>query len=220
LRKSVVEAPNKARIYVLAGVNGAGKSTVGGAMLAQAGQEFFNPDVAALEALRESPGLRQEEANAWAWQQGCRLLGSAIRTRQDFAFETTLGGNTMARLLREAANSGIEVRIWYVGLETVELHIERVRSRVARGGHDIPEGKIRERYDNSRWNLIDLLLSLAELKLFDNTTESDPQAGFWPEPKLLLHWRPGKIVSSYDPVQMPAWARPILQAALDLSDRE
>jgi len=80
----------------------------------------------------------------------------------------------MARLLREPAKSGVEVRNWYVGLESVELHIERVRSKVARGRHGIPKGKIRERYDYSRWNLIDLLPSLAELKIFDNMTESNP----------------------------------------------
>lgn len=220
MRGSVANQHKKARIYVLAGVNGAGKSTIGGAMFAEVGQEFFNPDVAAQELLSESPGISQEEANAWAWREGRRLLEVSIVTRQDFAFETTLGGNTIARLLKQATRSGIEVRIWYVGLESVELHIERVRWRVARGGHDIPEAKIRERYDRSRWNLIDLLSGLAELKVFDNTAESDPRAGHWPQPKLLLHWRRGKIVSSYDLAQMPEWAKPILQGAIDLSERK
>jgi predicted ABC-type ATPase len=207
----------KARIYVLAGVNGAGKSSVGGAMFAEAGQEFFNPDLVARELFFESPGISMGEANAMAWQEGRRLLEMSIITRQDFAFETTLGGNTIVRLLKQAAKSGIEVRVWYVGLESVELHIERVRSRVARGGHDIPEAKIRERYDRSRWNLLDLLAELVELKVFDNTAENDLQAGHWPEPKLLMHWRRGRIVHSYNLVQMPEWAKPILQGAIDLS---
>jgi predicted ABC-type ATPase len=46
--------------------------------------------------------------------------------------------------------AGTYARIWYVGLDTVERHIAHVRSRVARGGHDIPAPKIRERYDRSR----------------------------------------------------------------------
>ena len=206
----------KARIYVLAGVNGAGKSSIGGAMFAIAGREFFNPDVAAREALEESPEMTQEEANAWAWEEGRRLLEMSILTTQDFTFETTLGGNTMTRLLEQATTAGIEVRIWYVGLESVELHIARVRSRVAKGGHDIPEEKIRERYDRSRWNLLGLLPKLAELKLFDNTAEGDPEMGQSPEPKLLLHLLHRRIVSSYDLLQMPEWAKPILQAALEL----
>ena len=216
----MADRPNKPRIYVLAGVNGAGKSSVGGAMFADAGQEFFNPDLAAQEFLAESPEISQEEANARAWQEGRRLLETSIITRQDFAFETTLGGNTITRLLKEAAKAGIEVRIWYVGLESVDLHIARVRSRVAQGGHDIPEARIRERYDRSRWNLIGLLPNLVELKVFDNTAESDPRAGSWPEPKLLLHWRHGRIVYSHNLVHMPEWAKPILQRAIDLSERK
>lgn len=206
----------KARIYVLAGVNGAGKSSVGGAMFAMAGREFFNPDVAAREAREESPELTQEEANAWAWQEGRRLLEMSILRTQDFTFETTLGGNTITRLLGQATTAGIDVRIWYVGLESVELHIARVRSRVAKGGHDIPEEKIRERYDRSRWNLLGLLPKLAELKLFDNTAEGDPEKGQSPEPKLRLHLLHGRIVSSYDLLQMPEWAKPILQRAFEL----
>jgi predicted ABC-type ATPase len=216
----VADRPSKPRIYVLAGINGAGKSSVGGAMFADAGQEFFNPDLAAQEFFAESPEISQEEANARAWQEGRRLLETSIITRQDFAFETTLGGNTITRLLKEAAKAGIEVRIWYVGLESVELHMARVRSRVAQGGHDIPEGKIRERYDRTRWNLIGLLPNLAELKVFDNTAESDPRAGSWPEPKLLLHWRHGRILYSHNLVHMPEWAKPILQRAIDPSERK
>jgi predicted ABC-type ATPase len=188
-------------------------------MFAAAGQEFFNPDLAAQEFLLESPEISQEEANARAWQEGRGLLETAIITRKDFAFETTLGGNTITHRLMKAAKAGIEVRVWYVGLESVELHIERVRSRVAQGGHDIPEAKIRERYDRSRWNLLDLLPDLVELKVFDNTAESDPRAGQWAEPKLLMHWRHGKIVHSYNLARMPEWAKPILQRAMDVSQR-
>jgi len=216
----VADRHKKGRVYVLAGVNGAGKSSVGGAMFAEAGQEFFNPDLVAQEFLSEYPGIGKEDANARAWQEGRRLLEVSIVTRQDFAFETTLGGNTIARLLKQAAKSGIEVRVWYVGLEGVELHIERVRSRVAQGGHDIPEAKIRERYDRSRWNLLDLLPQLMELRVFDNTAENDPQAGRWPEPKLLMHWRRGRIAHSYNLARMPEWAKPILQGAIDLSERK
>lgn len=189
-------------------------------MFAQARQEFFNPDVAAREFLLEYPEISQQEANARAWEEGRRLLEMSIITQKDFAFETTLGGNTITQLLERGAKTGIEIRVWYVGLESVELHIQRVRSRVAQGGHDIPEAKIRERYDRSRWNLLNLLPKLAELKVFDNTAESDPPIGRWPEPKLLMHWRRGRIVYSYNLLEMPEWAKPILQAAIDLAERK
>lgn len=189
-------------------------------MFAKVGQEFFNPDVAAREARQESPVISQEEANAKAWEEGRRLLEMSIIERRDFAFETTLGGNTMTELLEKAATAGIDVHIWYVGLETVELHIERVRLRVAQGGHDIPEMKIRERYDRSRLNLLRLLPRLTELRLFDNTAESDALIRRWPEPKLLLQWHRGRIVRKYNLQQIPEWAKPILQAAIESSKKK
>ena len=216
---SVADSTPPPRIYVLAGVNGAGKSSIGGAMLEQAGVEFFNPDKVARQFQSTYQGISQEDANSLAWQQGRRLLQRAIDERKDFAFETTLGGNTMPALLKKAASSGIEVRIWYVGLESAELHIARVRSRVAMGGHDIPESKIRERYAQSRMRLIELMPALSELKVFDNSKEGDPQKGQAPSPKLLLHMNRGKIVEAYDLRQIPQWAKPILQAAIESSTK-
>ena len=188
-------------------------------MLAEAGAEFYNPDSAAREFRSKLPGISQEEANGLAWQEGRRLLESAIDERKDFTFETTLGGNTMASLLEKASAAGIEVRIWYVGLESADLHIARVRSRVGLGGHDIPEAKVRERYARSRMNLIQLLPHLAELKVFDNTDEGDPQKGQAPSPKLLLHMKWGKIVSSSNLSLVPPWAKPILHAAIESSGK-
>jgi predicted ABC-type ATPase len=215
----VFEQPQVARIYVLAGVNGAGKSSVGGAMLAETGVDFFNPDSAARRFLSLQPGMSQTEANSTAWQEGRRLLERAINERLDFAFETTLGGNTMASLLEIALSQGMEVRIWYVGLQGENLHISRVRSRVAKGGHDIQEAKIRERYVRSRAKLIELLPKLTELKVFDNSEEGDPQSGKAPAPKLLLHMKQGKIAVLYDLHSVPPWAKPILQVAIQLNER-
>jgi predicted ABC-type ATPase len=207
------------RIFVLAGVNGAGKSSIGGAMLRKAGIEFYNPDAAARSFLRSSLGMSQREANAAAWQQGRRLLERAIDEGKDFAFETTLGGNTIASLLKKAITQGIEVRIWYVGLEGPELHIARVRSRVELGGHDIPEANIRERYARSRSNLIELQPNLTELKVFDNTAEGDPQKGQTPAPMLLLHQKERNIVRLCDLRSVPQWAKPILQTAIDMAKK-
>lgn len=203
-------------IYVLAGTNGAGKSSLGGAMFLETGAEYFNPDEAALRFRAVDPGMTQEEANSTAWRQGKRLLERAISDRLDFAFETTLGGHTIAALLHRALSEKIEVRIWYVGLASPELHIARVRSRVAAGGHDIPEAKIRERYENSRLNLVDLMPKLTELRVFDNSEEGDPRRGIAPRPRLLLHTDRGKIVDSCDLTKAPQWAKPVLATAMKL----
>jgi predicted ABC-type ATPase len=201
-------------IYVLAGTNGAGKTSVGGAMFRESGAEYFNPDEAALRFRSMNPGMTPEEANSAAWRQGKRLLERAISERLDFAFETTLGGHTIAALLHQALSKKMEVRIWYVGLASPELHIARVRSRVAAGGHDIPEAKIRERYESSRLNLVDLMPKLTELRVFDNSEEGDPRDGIAPRAALLLHMDRGKIVEMCDLKETPQWAKPILLTAM------
>jgi predicted ABC-type ATPase len=202
------------RIYVLAGVNGAGKSSIGGAAIRGFGGEYFNPDEAARQILKANPGLTQADANSVAWQQGRRLLEKAIAGRLDFAFETTLGGSTIGQLLAAAARRGIEVHVWYAGLASPELHIERVRARVRRGGHDIPESDIRRRYRHSRLNLIELLPLLTSLRVYDNSAEADPAAGVAPTPLLVLELERGAIVNSADLTRTPEWAKPIVAAAL------
>jgi predicted ABC-type ATPase len=204
-------------IYVLAGTNGAGKSSIGGAMFRLSGAEYLNPDEATTRILSANPAITREEANRAAWNEGKRLLERAIDERRDFAFETTLGGRTIAALLGKALSAGIEVRVWYVGLESPELHIERVRSRVKKGGHDIPETKIRERYVRSRWNLIQLLPELTEVIVYDNSEEADPHSGIAPNPKLILHAAKGKTLAMCDLKRAPNWAKPILMAALKSS---
>ena len=205
------------RIYVLAGVNGAGKSSIGGAMLRAAGANYFNPDEAAAALIAANRGLDQTKANAAAWRQGKRLLEKTIHERLDFAFETTLGGSTMTRLLADAASQGIEVRIWYVGLASPDEHVARVAHRVSRGGHDIPETVIRRRWRHSKQNLIQLLPALTELRVYDNSVDADPAAGTNPEPTLVLHLVGRDIVAPSDMSATPQWAKPIVAAALKLS---
>jgi predicted ABC-type ATPase len=208
----VRQARPREEIVVLAGTNGAGKSSVAGAALTQGDTEFYNPD----EATRRyvAAGLPVDEANARAWDEGRRLLERAIRERLNFAFETTLGGHTMTALLLEATKQGLPVRIFYVGLASPELHIQRVRERVARGGHDIPEHKIRARWEASRENLIRLLPHVAELAVWDNSAEADPEADEVPAPVRILLMQDRTIRDLYPLDQVPTWAKPIVAAAL------
>jgi len=204
---------------VLAGTNGAGKSSLMGAMLLHQGVEYFNPDHAAQRILSANPGISQVEANSAAWHEGNRLLERAIVERLSLAFETTLGGKTIANLLDQALSEGIEVRVWYVGLEGVERHIARVRSRVAQGGHDIPEERIRERYIQSRLNLIRLLPRLTELVVYDNSEDADPRTGTAPEPRLVLRMVRGRMRETCELIRVPEWAKSIFAAALKLNPK-
>ncbi len=211
------QARQAASIYVLAGVNGAGKSSIAGAAFREHGADYYNPDEAARALRIANPGLNQVEANSAAWHRGRELLERAIAERIDFAFETTLGASTIPRLLAEAAEKGIEVYVWYAGLATPELHIARVRARVRRGGHDISEKDIRRRFEHSRLNLIQLLPRLTALRLYDNSADADPAAGKAPAPELALHMQNGKILNPADLPRAPDWAKPIVAAAMKLS---
>jgi len=204
-----------AQIFVLAGVNGAGKSSIGGAALLQREVAYFNPDLAARALLDANPGLQQETANAQAWEFGRRALERALREGLNFAFETTLGAHTIAGMLLAGAQAGAQINVWYAGLSSPQLHLQRVKSRALAGGHDIPEHKIRERYVSSRANLIKLLPHLASLRVYDNSADNDPKIGHRPEPVLLLHMQSGRIASHIALEQVPQWAKPILASALE-----
>ena len=190
-----------------------------GAMMLQSGADYFNPDLEATRLEKQHPHLSRQEANSIAWNLGRDLLERVIQERKTFAFETTLGGNTIPSLLEKALAQGLEVRIWFVCLATPELHIQRVHARVMRGGHDIPEQKIRERYQRSRKNLLRLLPKLTELWLYDNSFEADFHRDIAPQPMPILHFRAGRIVSSCAPTETPDWAKPIVEVAIKLNDQ-
>ena len=125
---------------------------------------------------------------------------------------------TAAEKLREAAEAGLEVIVWFVGLANAEQHIARVRDRVAAGGHDIPEELIRQRWNGSRRNVIALMPFLTQLRVFDNSEEGDPAAGTIPAPRELLRWSHGTIVrpDAESMAKTPEWAKPIIARALKL----
>ena len=201
-------------LFVLAGVNGAGKSSIGGHLLKQAGLSWFNPDAFARE-LVAATGCSQTDANAAAWQDGLRRLDTALAQGRNHAFETSLGGNTMPARVKAAAQTH-DVMVWYCGLSSPERHIARVKARVSVGGHDIPETKIRERYRTALQNLIALLPCLAHVQVYDNSVEALPGASI-PDPVLVAEMHGGKLTWPTALKSLkgtPQWAKPLLEAAL------
>jgi len=197
-------------ITVVAGTNGAGKSSNFGTFIRRNGGDYFNPDEVAAALQKRNPHLTQEAANSLAWSAGKELLEAAIRDGTDYVFETTLGGNTIKRLLQTATEHGHRLMICYVGLDSADTHIQRVKDRVKRGGHGIPEAKIRERFIRSPQNLLDLLPVTDELLVFDNSQEADISAGEAPKPRLLLELKDSGSVNFNDTANLPEWASQIL----------
>jgi predicted ABC-type ATPase len=207
-------------LFVLAGVNGAGKSSVGGHLLERAGLTWFNPDTFARELVAET-GCDQTEANAAAWQEGMRRLDEAIANGTNYAFETTLGGRTVPARIG-AASETHDVLMWFCGLSSPELHLARVKARVAVGGHDIPEARIRERYPAALENLIALMPRLAQLQVYDNSVEAGVGQAV-PDPVLVAEMKSGKLVWPVDLESLrktPDWAKPLMEAAISMSGQE
>lgn len=205
-------AKRRGRIIVAAGTNGAGKSAIVGEYLADKGGAYFNPDLFARQLAER--GTPREQANAQAWKFGFNALQRAIASNEDFTFETTLGGESIVAELHRAIANGLSVRIWYVGLASPQMHIDRVKARVMRGGHDIPAAKIRERYPKSLANLVSLIDKATEIHAFDNSVESS--SGL-PVAQLVLRMRRKRIVEPDVASllsQAPEWAQPVIAAAL------
>lgn len=156
-----------------------------------------------------------KQANACAWQEGKKRLEQAIAQGTHFNFESTLGGKTITDLLIKAARKGALIRIWYAGLESVGLHIQRVAARVKNKGHDIPESDIRKRWTRSQANLIRLIPCATTLHVYDNSQERDPVAGATPTPRLVLAIEEGRLIfpNQAQLGDTPQWAKPLVFAA-------
>ena len=203
-------------LFVLAGANGAGKSSIGGEIVLRGhGLGWFNPDRFARPLMQA--GMPVAEANAAAWRHGESLLLAAIRDGSNHAFETTLGGKTMPRLILQASQKH-DVLMWFCGLSSPEQHVARVQGRVAAGGHDIPEAKIRERCVTALTHLIDLMPQLAQLRVYDNSIDARPGEPI-PDPQPVAEMAQGRLLwpapdDAQALAQTPHWAKPLLLAAM------
>jgi predicted ABC-type ATPase len=132
---------------VIGGPNGGGKSSLYETI--NFSGAFINADVVARQINPDKPG----DAALAAGRQVLRMLDQALRARMAFCYETTLSSNHSLRVLSRARLRGYHVSIIFIALQDRELHVQRVRDRVSKGGHMIPDAIIRRRYDLSFLNL-------------------------------------------------------------------
>lgn len=201
-------------IHVIAGAPGAGKTSVGGAMLHALGLDYFDPEAFARAAL-EAGEADIRDALAMGWRESVRRLQVAITERRPHVFETTLAGSTIPALLRLAADRGMRVRAWYFGLEDPELQVYRARRRAEHGGFPRSEADVRRAWQRSMEGLVYLLPYLDALRLFDNSSARETGAPIVPEPRELM--RMGTGVPSWtvpDALTIPDWAKPVFEAAV------
>ena len=152
--------------YLFAGINGAGKTSLYQVVseMVELGERVSIDDIARDLGDWRDPAL-QIRASREALRRGFRCIDEG----RTFNQETTLPGAVLLRQLAMAKEKGFTVVLYYLGVETVELAIARVKSRVARGGHGIPEQLIRRRHA-SMPGALRKVLPLCDLAFFyDNT---------------------------------------------------
>jgi predicted ABC-type ATPase len=164
-------------LYIIAGPNGAGKTTFAKEFLPDFAncRIFINADLIAQGVAPFSPETAAFHAG--------RLMLEEIKlhaTRnEDFSFEATLSGRGHLGLIRGLKNCGYGVHFFYLTLPTVDLALTRVRGRVLRGGHDIPETIVRRRFGRSIQNFLVLYRQLADSwMLFDNSEAAPTEIAF------------------------------------------
>ena len=154
-------------IVVLAGSNGAGKSTFFHAHLADAGLRFVNADDLAAEL-----DLGAYEAADLAASIRKDLVGQ----RESFAFETVLSDPHGAKVaeLAEAVENGYHVVLIFIKIDSPDTSKQRVSIRVLQGGHDVPDEKLESRFSRTLANLERAIQSLPVVLVFNNSDLNHP----------------------------------------------
>lgn len=148
------------RLYILAGCNGAGKTTASYTFLPEIldCREFVNSDEFAKSLSPFDPSSASVTASRFMLRRIEYLLGIGA----DFSVETTLATRSLVSIINEAHAKCYTVTILYLWLQSPEMAIQRVKDRVTTGGHNIPEDVLRRRYMTGLKYLFDIYLPLCD----------------------------------------------------------
>ena len=198
----IVKMQNKVPyLYIIAGCNGAGKTTASFTILPEMlkCKEFVNSDEIA-------NGLSPFNADGIAVAvEASRIMYKRIKELialgETFAMETTLATRSVANLIKEAQKEGYYVTLLYFWLNTPELAIARVKQRVAAGGHNIPEKTIRRRYEAGIHNLFELYLPICDYWMITDNSMSPMEViakGFKNDKKEIFNQAVYKKLEDHD----------------------
>ena len=203
------------KVYILiAGVNGAGKSTFYSIhdqicpLFPFCDNNSFhnlsqlNPD----KIIRSLGDWRDFNTSRDGMKIAIKIIRDNFEQGVSFSQETTLTGHSILRNFETAKKKGYKVGIVYVGVDSVDIAKQRVQHRVKNGGHGIPEKDIERRYINSFKNLNLLMTKCDGVLLYDNSTEN----GF----RIIAEYDGNELLLRSDPKQVPAWVKKHIEIPL------
>jgi len=158
----------KKDLYIIAGCNGAGKTTASFTILPEIlnCKEFVNAD----EIAKGLSPFQPEKVSIESGRIMLERINDLLNSQENFAFETTLATKSYRSKIFLAREKGYNITLLFFWLRNTDLAIERVRTRVIEGGHHIETEVIRRRYKNGIKNLFEIYLPIAdEIMIFDNS---------------------------------------------------
>jgi len=194
----------KPTMIVLAGPNGAGKSTLYETRVAPSfAGPFINADIIQRDELRDpSPAASYEAANIASSRRADYLAQG-----RDFVTETVFSHPSKLELIDEARDRGFTIIVMHVGVDTPDLSVARVGTRVEEGGHIVPEDKIRTRYARGAPFIRAAILKAERGMVFDNSSLNKP-------PNHCLTFVNGRLVFAVP--RLPRWIRSVYEEDLEI----
>lgn len=157
------------KLYIIAGCNGAGKTTASFTILPEIldCKEFVNAD----EIAKGLSPFQPEKVSFEAGRIMLNRISELLAEGENFAFETTLSTRSYKNKIIESQAKGYRVTLLFFWLQNIELAKERVKIRVSEGGHNIEPEVIERRYVKGIKNLFDIYLPLVDGALFFDNSE-------------------------------------------------
>lgn len=158
----------KKNLYIISGCNGAGKTTASFTILPDIldCKEFVNAD----EIAKGLSPFQPEKVSFEAGRIMLKRINELLESNENFAFETTLATKSYKSKIAEAKTKNYNVTLLFFWLQNVDLAIERVKTRVQEGGHNIEIEVIKRRYLNGIKNLFEIYMPIVdEVMIFDNS---------------------------------------------------
>lgn len=164
------------KLYIIGGCNGAGKTTASFNLLPDIlnCREYVNAD----EIARGISPFQPEKVAIEAGRIMLNRIDELLDLGEDFAFETTLSTRSFVNTIERAKSKGYSITLIFFWIESTELAIKRVQTRVKEGGHNIPNDTIVRRYYGGLKNLFSLYQNICDLIMIYDNSKSNPELIF------------------------------------------